>query len=67
VSAYIAKHEDVFKEDGAIEKLKEELTFMSNNLSPSERVQRAGKLAFGVYVDKTSEAYRALQEVGTAG
>jgi len=65
LAAYTSKHPDVFKDMSAINKLKDELQYVSDNLDAKERVERAGKLAFGVYVDKTSEAYMALQERGT--
>jgi len=65
IAAYTGKHSDVFKDGQSIEKLKQELTYVSDSLSAMERVERAGKLAFGAYVDKTSEAYLALQEKQT--
>lgn len=63
IEAYVGRHEDVFKDTKALEKLRDELKYVSDNLSPKERVERAGKLAFGAYVDKKSDAYLALQEV----
>jgi len=66
LATYTSEHKDVFIDASAINKLKDELQYVSDGLNAKERVERAGKLAFGVYVDKTSEAYMALQERGTS-
>ena len=58
----------LFKDnEDALEKIIEEMTYISDNLSPDERIARAAKIAFGNIVSSTDEAYLAMQDVSTGG
>lgn len=50
------------RDESAVEKLMEEMKYLSDSLSPEERVKRASKIVFSSYVDSSTQAYLDIQE-----
>lgn len=58
------KNEKLLKEDdGAFDRLRKEIEYISDKLPANERIERASKIAFGNIISNSDDAYLKMQEI----
>lgn len=60
IAEYKMSNPQMFTEDGAEEKLREELKYISDKLPIKERIRRSAQIALAPVVDPSSVAFAAL-------